>query len=154
APNSAVGTQANTAVDATTRLNFTFQNWDPDCRSTLEYCIRTIAVHEFGHALAFIHENDRPDNPSPGTCSDDGGPVGNRTLGAYDTHSVLYGCNPTWDHSGILSDGDLAGVQSIYGLPVPWSHADIGSQPLHGWASIVGANYSVTGSGNNVWDLA
>ena len=29
----------------------------------LETCVKTVAVHEFGHALAFAHEQDRPESP-------------------------------------------------------------------------------------------
>lgn len=41
------------------RLNFTFDQWSPSCKSTpvqQEKCIHSIAVHEFGHALGMEHE--------------------------------------------------------------------------------------------------
>src|ERR1700739_411313 len=37
-------------------LNFTFANWSQYCQAKTDYCIRGIAIHEFGHAIGFAHE--------------------------------------------------------------------------------------------------
>ncbi|WNG52423.1 peptidase M12A astacin [Archangium minus] len=95
-------------------LNFTFANWSPSCQSTREFCIRAIAVHEFGHALGFAHEQNRPDRPS--TCSEPAqGPNGNLMIGAWDLQSVMNYCNPNWNGNGQLSATDIAGVIQLYG---------------------------------------
>lgn len=94
-------------------LNFTFATWSPDCKMTREYCIRVGAVHEFGHALGFAHEQNRPDTPS--WCTLEQGDDGDVTIGAWDLNSVMNYCNPRWTGDGELSATDVAGVRAAYG---------------------------------------
>ena len=102
-------------------LNFTFANWSQSCQSQREFCIRAIAVHEFGHALGFAHEQNRPDRPS--TCTEPAqGSNGNLMIGAWDLQSVMNYCNPSWNGNGQLSATDIAGVVQLYG-DVLWSQA-------------------------------
>ncbi len=96
-------------------LNFTFRHWGERCRNDeakRESCIRSIAVHEFGHALAFAHEQNRQDTPS--WCDEEQGSDGDRTIGAWDLGSVMNYCNPSWTNGGRLSATDIDGVSQLY----------------------------------------
>src|SRR5262249_42932622 len=96
-------------------LNFTFANWSEGCADAAarEHCIRSIAVHEFGHALGFAHEQNRPD--TPGDCVDqEQGTKGDVLIGAWDLASVMNYCNPEWNGNGSLSPTDIQGVRLTY----------------------------------------
>jgi hypothetical protein len=92
-------------------------------------------IHEFGHALGFLHEMKRPDNWVDGvalqcgdaaTDSDYGqyAPVsgGIYLTASYDSDSVMNYCNPA-GYPIRLSPGDITGAQQAY--PSPFRASDI-----------------------------
>jgi len=100
-------------------LNFTFGTFSTSCAKTeakRNECIRKIAVHEFGHALGWSHEQNRWD--APGECAQQAqGPNGDVLLTPYDKDSVMNYCNELWNNDGQLSKYDLIALQNLYGVP-------------------------------------
>ncbi|PFH09714.1 hypothetical protein BCF11_2114 [Collimonas sp. PA-H2] len=116
--SAALGSQARNLSPGVV-LNFEFANWSQSCQTQKDYCIRVIAVHEFGHILSFAHEQNRPDTPA-GVCSANEQPQGTNgdtLFGAWDLNSVMNYCNPNWNGNGNLSPTDIAMVQAYYGDP-------------------------------------
>jgi uncharacterized protein YukE len=114
---SQIGT-ALRGVEGGMVLNFTFMSWSPGCAANpaeREFCIRAIAVHEFGHALGFTHEDHRSDRfgcTEPHTAQ---GTPGDYMITAFDLQSVMNYCNPQWNGDGRLSFHDRWGAVAIYG---------------------------------------
>ncbi len=75
--------------------------------------VEYIAVHEFGHVLGFIHEQDSP-NHNAAHCA--GASEANATsLTDYDPDSVMNYCNKDGNMKGYLTMKDIEGLWKTYG---------------------------------------
>ncbi|ERK99708.1 hypothetical protein O999_10820 [Pseudomonas putida LF54] len=119
-------------------LNFDFKNWRPACRvdKSKEDCVKYLAVHEFGHALGFIHEHTRSDAPECAADVNSVGARGVKLISKYDEKSIMNYCSPTWkmysNHEEgndqaleILSPLDKYSVAQHYKLKTAERHAPL-----------------------------
>jgi hypothetical protein len=140
--------------------------------ATTEHCIRALALHEFGHALGFYHEEQRKTSVTD-RCGESStyynpAPV---EYGYYDVDSVMSykgqgapKCTPqnsnpipTWKDR--LSPGDIAGIQAAYGRHIMGSTVAMGGKCLSGNSSTNGSkpflwdcDEAGGASGDQVWD--
>lgn len=78
-------------------------------------CIKFVAVHEFGHALGFMHEQDRPDTPQ--WCRDQqprSEGSADWLVGTWDVNSIMNYCNPNNYRGWRLSGTDAAAANTVY----------------------------------------
>ncbi len=93
-------------------LNFTFNKWSPEMKGRRKDYIIATAVHEFGHALGFVHQHNSKEcnvceMEQQGTTADYFIPC--------DMNSVMNYCNPEYAGWGKLSHGDIVAVTTLYG---------------------------------------
>jgi S1-C subfamily serine protease len=97
-------------------LNFTFENWAPECKSTPDLCIKGTAGHTFGHAIGFGHTQSFQD--APASCKQRyPREVASVQLTPYDPDSIMNYCNVKFYNDGELSELDKAAVRILYGAP-------------------------------------
>ena len=80
---------------------------------TREQCIKTVSIHEFGHAIGYAHEQNRGN--APDECTDDGpqGSNGTATFGDWDVPSIMAYCNFSTEMSALVRRG----TERVYGPP-------------------------------------
>ena len=97
-------------------------------RGRVEY----IAVHEFGHVLGFVHEQDSPGNVNAhgvAYCASPGNEANATALTGYDPDSIMNYCNKDGNMRGNLTAKDIQGLQAIYGarsLTTTWDEGITG----------------------------
>jgi hypothetical protein len=119
-PNTAIGAYTH-RNDTTPWMHLNYVASDNGCNATaasMENCARYYALHEFGHALGFLHEEERPGYTGDKCLANNLPSLTAIEYGQYDPDSIMSYCNfvnhqlpnlPT-----ILSAGDIAAVQRAY----------------------------------------
>ncbi|MEO8703043.1 MAG: hypothetical protein ABI867_23560 [Kofleriaceae bacterium] len=97
--------------------------------------LRYLAVHEFGHILAFAHEQDSPLRPDTSCSIDSNGNVqqpwgGVIQLGAWDQRSIMNYCGTGFtsqfdrNSTGYVTPTDIDGVRQLYGTRTSRNRGD------------------------------
>ena len=102
------------------RLNFVLDGaFQSTCSGRREECIKVVAVHEFLHAIGFLHEQLRCD--APAECrerfshqSDFQGFRPTRISEAYDPESMTNYCNSIYRRDVRLSNYDIEAIRYFY----------------------------------------
>jgi hypothetical protein len=99
-------------------LNFVMKAVVLPCSQYREACIRTTAIHEFGHVLGLTHEDFNP--LAPAFCvANSAGPTGNKPLTPYDPDSVMGYCTLLDGKPHLPSSLDITSVNLLYPVETP-----------------------------------
>jgi cytochrome c551/c552 len=77
--------------------------------------VEYIGVHEFGHVMGFIHEQNSPNHDA--THCAGGTEKGSTSLTDYDPDSIMNYCNSDGNGAGNLTAKDIEGLRRLYGQP-------------------------------------
>ncbi len=84
-------------------------------RDSMKSCVQSIAIHEFGHALGLMHEQNRSDVASGCDKAQPYQSITGRAIGAYDPDSIMNYCNNAMNPQQTqLSVGDKEGILALY----------------------------------------
>lgn len=105
-----------------TRMHLDFKlggAYESYCGNQKRKCLEVIALHEFMHAVGFLHEHLRDDAPQAcremfGHGGDDTGILPNKFSVIYDRASIMTYCESIYDRPIRLSAEDIAAVNHFY----------------------------------------
>lgn len=135
-PRAMVGVQALSRSRPTVWLNFHLarQPSFANCMTIQDRCLRFTAVHEFGHMLGLIHEQDRPDTPADCINRLASGQRQERhdrdldLLTGYDPDSLMNYCSVRGYNPNVplvLSDEDTISIRKLFGDLTEAGRADL-----------------------------
>ncbi|HGO9799981.1 TPA: M12 family metallopeptidase [Pseudomonas aeruginosa] len=108
--------QVPTRVQLDFKLGGAYESF---CGSQKRKCLEVIALHEFMHAIGFLHEHLRDDAPQAcretfGHEDDDTGILPNKFSVIYDSASIMTYCESIFERPIRLSAEDIAAVNNFY----------------------------------------